>query len=556
MRNKGRSTIGDTLSEAMKLKMEQMVLELQKGADDIIARQLKQPRPPSYPAPTPDKKYVPTISSTVHAPLGTRKLNAPVRVAMKVGGKFNTSQQPRPARAVRVEKSERGFSWWELPSVAAVREVPPNGVSPLDRREFQDIALVGTTKSEESTGLELFANVGLDFGTSSTKVVVRFPFESGEPTIAVPAPAYCRSDSHPYLWQTVLWMRQNGDFLAWPEAGAALLHALKPGVIDRRENNTINLVKWAGVTATNAEAATAYLAYVIRYVRGWLLSYRQNVTRNRRLVWFENVGLPAASLDDIDVVCAYRRIVAAAHLAAVWPGELTVAACRTLLNNPQVLNVSRTPSGAADFGVAVIPETAAEATGFFKSNRATEGAYLMVDVGAMTLDACMFGFQKSNYMLYNAMVRPLGVESYHWFMKEGKPESGFDEQCQRCFWEVVWRAKVDYIPQVPCWKPGGDLPVFLVGGGAKHQPHRKLVDELGPWLRQSAKNSGIRLLDLPVPRGIDLPEKIDEFSRLAVAWGLSYPPDQIGEISARSSIEKVTGLPRRTSKGYVSKDQV
>jgi hypothetical protein len=168
----------------------------------------------------------------------------------------------------------------------------------------------------------------------------------------------------------------------------------------------------------------------------------------------------------------------------------------------------------------------------------------------------MFGFQRGDYKLFNAMVRPLGVESFHWFMKEGKSESGFVEQCQRCFWGVVFGAKSEYIPQVPCWKPGRELPVFLVGGGARHDLHKRLVDELGPYLKHHVKNNGIRLLDLPIPRGIDLPEKIEDFGRLAVAWGLSYPPDQIGEFSLRSSIAKTAPLPQRAHASYVSKDHV
>jgi hypothetical protein len=268
------------------------------------------------------------------------------------------------------------------------------------------------------------------------------------------------------------------------------------------------------------------------------------------------VGLPAATLDNVTLTEAYRRVVAAAHLAASMNGDLSVEMCKMLLDNHRVLEVARDAFKAASFGIAVTPETAAEATGFFKSNRSIDAAYLMVDVGAMTLDACMFGYIGGDYKPYTAMVRPLGVESFHWFVNEGKTKLGFTEQCERCLWWVVWSAKRDHVPQIPCWKPGNDLPVFLVGGGAQHILHRQIVDGLSPWLVEYTGNNGIRLLSLPIPQGIDLPEALTEFGRLAVAWGLSYSPDQIGDFPPSSSIEKTPPLPRRREAAFVSKDHV
>jgi hypothetical protein len=556
MRNKGRSTIGDTLSEAVRRKFEQMVFELSKGASDAVARQLKQPKPPVSPILQTAHVKAPPRLKIASAKAEKATLGTSVAASKYRNQPRASSQLPKPEHHTQPKKPKAEFLWWELPPEAAVREKAPHVVSPSDRQTFQDIIALGAKGLENSSGEELFINIGLDFGTSSTKVIVRFPYETGEPTFAIPAPVHCRSDSHPYLWQTVLWVRPSGEFLAWPTPGAALLHALKQGILAGHHNRAVQLEKWTGPKVTNAEAATAYLAYVVRYVRGWLMHFRPNVIRNRRLVWSENIGVPAATLDEVDVVGAYRRVAAAAHLAAGWHGELTVDLCRVLLENAQVVDAAGSAAKAANLGVAVIPETAAEATGFFKSNRATEGAYLMVDVGALTLDACMFGYQKETYKLFNAMVRPLGVESFHWFVKEGKSEPGFLEQCQRCLWHVVWRAKTDHVPQVPCWKPSQELPVFLVGGGARHTLHRQVVDKLGPWLRQHASNNGIRFLSLPIPQGLDLPESIDEFGRLAVAWGLSYPPDQIGEFAPPSSIEKARPLPLRSGVRFVSKDQV
>ena len=112
---------------------------------------------------------------------------------------------------------------------------------------------------------------------------------------------------------------------------------------------------------------------------------------------------------------------------------------------------------AEEPGVAVFPETAAETTGFAKSARGAPGLYLLVDVGAMTLDASMFRLKvdpDDNSELYAHMaaaVRPLGVDSFHWFLNKGKTESKFVVQCNRMLWGVVWPTKSRRDPKATGW---------------------------------------------------------------------------------------------------------
>ena len=68
---------------------------------------------------------------------------------------------------------------------------------------------------------------------------------------------------------------------------------------------------------------------------------------------------------------------------------------------------------------------------------------------------------------------------------------------------------------------------------------------------------GIRLLDLPVPRTIELPEPLENFGRMAVALGLSYPPTEIGRIVPMRDIEDIPPpVVADPSERFVSKDQV
>ena len=441
-----------------------------------------------------------------------------------------------------------------------MRERPPASISDTEKSTFEEVLRAGTVSSI-ADGNELFVILGLDLGTSSTKMIVRLPYEVGEPTIAIPAPISCRSEEDPYLWQTVLWLQHEGTFLPWPIPGTTVLNSLKQGLIQGRSELAIS-DSAASVEVSRAQAGVAYLAFVIRYVRGWLLCNRPNLFRGRRPVWFLNLGMPAASYDDPILSWPYRRVGAAALQLAKIDSPVTVDATRLFLDDPHVVDAGTSEAAAEELGVAVLPETAAEMTGFSKSTRSAPGLYLLVDVGAMTLDACMFRLNQDTnaghrYSFMAAEVRPLGVDSFHWFLSEGKTEPDFVWQCDYALRSVVWETKRRRDPNAVSWKPGNDVPVFLAGGGAASVLHRDIVASIGPWLERQVSNEGIRLLDLPVPSAIDLPEQLHDFARLAVAWGLSYPPSEIGRIEAMRDIKDVPPRNVQDVGGrFVSKDQV
>ena len=140
---------------------------------------------------------------------------------------------------------------------------------------------------------------------------------------------------------------------------------------------------------------------------------------------------------------------------------------------------------------------------------------------------------------------------------EGKTESGFIEQCRRTLNAVVWETKRTRDPYADTWKPGNDLPAFLAGGGAANRLHQDVMESVGTWLKRDVRNEGIRTLDLPAPKTIDLPELLPDFGRMVVAWGLSYPPTEIGRIDPMSDIGDIS--PREivaSGDRFVSKDHV
>lgn len=554
------ATLGDALSPLVKDRLHRLRETLEKRVRAAVESQLVEVRPPwrrpenAVRRPEPPKAK--TVSrSTLPSPTGTQRQRSE-RTSRPVLDKAKAIE-PEPATP---KPKIPPFAFWDFPTEQTVREPPCPSISDADRSRFEKLLRVRTISST-ARGEALIVILGLDFGTSSTKMIIRLPYEAGKPTIAIPAPAPCRRENNPYLWQTVLWLQEDGTFCPWPEKGAMALNSLKQGLIQARSETLISSPV-TPIPVTRSQAGVAYLAYVIRYVRGWLQRNRPSLFRGRKSVWLVNLGMPTASYDDTKLTEPYRRMAAAALQLAKIDSPVTVEATRLFLDDPHVAKAGVSEEAAEGLGVAVFPETAAEMTGFAKSTRNAPGLYLLVDVGAMTLDACMFRLnQDANtgdlYAFMTAQVRPLGVDSFHWFKAQGKTDDDFIQQCKRALWAVVWNTKKCRDPNAKNWQRGNDLPVFFVGGGAANQLHREIVKSLGPWLKQHVQNDGIRLLELPVPSAIECPEPLPNFGRMAVAWGLSYPPKEIGQIQAMSDIEDIppyTILEHDTR--FISKDDV
>ncbi|HJZ29651.1 MAG TPA: hypothetical protein VKF35_01030, partial [Hyphomicrobiaceae bacterium] len=117
----------------------------------------------------------------------------------------------------RARPTQATFEFWDLPPEAAIREPAPVAIPSDMRGNLEGLLATGLATDMANAGEELFVNIGLDFGTSATKVIVRFPYEAGTPTIAIPAPVHYQSMGHPYLWQTVLWLSGSGEFKPWPD---------------------------------------------------------------------------------------------------------------------------------------------------------------------------------------------------------------------------------------------------------------------------------------------------------------------------------------------------
>ena len=344
----------------------------------------------------------------------------------------------------------------------------------------------------------------------------------------------------------------------------------------------------------------AYLALLLRYTRTWFLETRRDVVGHfKTLNWALNLGVPSPSIDNNEENQRFQRVGKAAWLMSVMEEEVTIDKAHDelqyLLEAPE--HWDRDDDGlACDF--AIVPEIAAGAVGYALSTLRREGLHVIVDIGASTVDVCSFVLHESegidHYSLLTADVQQLGTIRLHHerilaiqrvFDKQAedlrdkhdplapiaeditpyllsheqivpevrKQEEALRERFKSMIRNVIGQAKIRRDPHSPVWR--GRLPILLIGGGSESPFFRPLVNDLDAWVTSYSGNKGTFTPSVPMPK--TLSSKMADSHRLVVAWGLSHPALDIGEITPVDRMPDIKPHRRRTwQENFISKDQV
>lgn len=441
--------------------------------------------------------------------------------------------------------------------------------------------------------------IGLDFGTSASKVVIQAHGLPGNPAYAVDFGTLAHS-SMPYLLPTRLWVSEDGTCnLARTDNGRQITD-LKLELFTDNEN--LNSNSGPSSQALSPEVvAVAYLALVLRLARRWFLESKRDVVGHLKgLNWGVNLGVPSPCIEENEENDRFRRVGKAAWILSVIDNEITLGKAQDKLR--QIAEVpdyfERDDNGVAcDF--AIIPEIAAGAIGYAFSDLRREGLHLMVDVGASTMDVCSFVLHSpegtDRYELLTADVKRLGTIRLHheriraisdahathaqelrdkhdpmspisadreeYLLSKEATLAAVDEGetslkgiCERMIRRIVRDAWMRRDPNAAAWKT--ELPVLLIGGGGRAEFFRQIVDELNPWLRRIKNNDGTDSLQVNVPDTVC--SKTTEHDRLVVAWGLSHQEFNIGQITPADKIPDIEPPPShsRWQSRFVGKDQV
>lgn len=135
-------------------------------------------------------------------------------------------------------------------------------------------------------------------------------------------------------------------------------------------------------------------------------------------------------------------------------------------------------------------------------------------------------------------------------------DAAFFHDCSKVIGEIIRETMIHRDPNSEVWKNG--LPVFICGGGRRLANYREMIDDRG---KKIAKNHsdfrGFEVKDIPKPDQVEAPNlSHGDYDRLAVAYGLSFTADEIGQIIPESKLGDIQKTTIRVSceDRYVSKD--
>lgn len=420
--------------------------------------------------------------------------------------------------------------------------------------------------------------IGLDFGTSSTKAVIHAPYYAGNPAFAVPF-GNLAHDSLKYLLPSRLYISNDGYCSLAPFSDASTLTDIKIGLM-QAPDKCIEPASGPPCEASAAEVATAYLALVLRYVRCWFISNKREAFGRFSINWSCNLGLPAATNDDVSSREIFDMVVRAAWRVSKQSGQVTLGSSKQAIEN-----IKHAKFGADNrwCELELIPEVIAEVTGYAKSHLRNEGLHLLVDIGASTLDVCSFNLHKKDgddvFSIFTADVELLGARRLHFtringakkaidvqgtnLVDEDDPvsmipdsidkyipknqeiinkttdaENNFKNDCKTLLYKTLfdlWKRRDPYSHR---WSE--TLPVFVCGGAAAMQAYQDVISSIDEWLRKYISSSqGARIVQLPKPESLEADIDNDLYHRLAVAWGLSHESFNIGKYVRPSEIDDI-----------------
>jgi hypothetical protein len=433
---------------------------------------------------------------------------------------------------------------------------------------------------------ETEAILGLDFGTSCTKVVIRTPFIGGGQSFAVPFDGLVGSGS-PFLLPTGLQVDPDGSTrlaatLASPEGWA---HSLKLRLfIDPSDQDA-------------AAKVACYLSLVIRKARDWFLTFQRRNLPGHRFRWLVNMGIPSPGYEDDHIREAFRLVAEVAWNLSQGAKPVQRSKAMELLD--------KRDAPVADIPLGVVPEIIAEVGAYARSRYRNDGLHVIFDAGATTVDICGFRIDakegEDRYGLLTTLVEPLGVHQLHLRRMErirelglidqvdngvrtlelGDPlavipeqvgsylrrgtmsrddveiaDTAFRKECWRAILKVTHTVRSKRDRWAPQWREG--LPVFLCGGGGGMALYRQAVEGVSEFSRNSYVDVA-QFQKIPLPNILSfanerIPDRIAP--RLAVAYGLSLDEFDLGSIDPSTLIPDLLPMTVREPVPMITKEYV
>jgi hypothetical protein len=394
-----------------------------------------------------------------------------------------------------------------------------------------------STRSDASrsapSAAPVLINLGIDFGTSFTKVCFRdegqeqsgiVRFGHNHETAIIPSIVYVAADG------TLLM----GHHAATSE-GLRPIRYLKMRladllpVADARASEAA-LEAEDGLTAKALSAW--YLVNVIREAKYYLALHQEERLRGREVLWSANLGVPVEHYDSPALVEFEETL----RVAWAWSRSGAV-----LTSLPEVVSAYRAArdDAAGDANFHAIPEIAAAVQSFVSMREASPGFYLFFDIGGGTVDGVAFKFANEDggkrVDFYSGRVAPLGLAVLA--NESDRADKRFELQ-QLVGYVVMTAKKKDTSdwrrggaqseiarPYFRALRPDEEMPivVFIGGYGANDAWYCSAIEAThGEFQHRNAGIPRYHLRLAPRARDLDMGGLTDqEFVRFAIAYGLS-----------------------------------
>ena len=444
--------------------------------------------------------------------------------------------------------------------------------------------------------------IGLDFGTSATKVVLRDIYRD----LAFPVPFYaCHKGVEQYLLSSGVY--RTGT--SWSLIGGK----------QRMRDLKLRLLKAQDEEAGDEfNDCCAFLALVIRRCRAWLLSEHGKEYSKHEIEWRLNLGIAARSYEDRRTVLRFRRLAwAAANIAAQVTTEVSYQMVDAFRLRSRMAIEGDVQAEGDEFRsdqIDVVPEISAQLQGFMRSARwdwSNRPIMMLVDIGAGTVDSALFSVKvhgtSSRLTFFSNRVDQNGVINLHrnrlvWLEEAARlsnaekavfnylaaesgptdrlrpiPESvcdyvpGYFVECEGLDADAIFLKERYRLQVAGCIQDArvgkgltsNDLkrmPLLLCGGGSRMDYFSQVTDIINATPGWSFK---VEKQTMPVPEDLaDFGMNSNEFDRISVAYGLSLVGnvnESIGEVIRAIEVPPLRPLNSnvvRNRPEIISKDQM
>lgn len=386
----------------------------------------------------------------------------------------------------------------------------------------------------KSTGV-ITVNVGLDFGTSATKIAYR----RGANGRVCPLlfdhklPKY-----ENYFIPTVVTFDDQNKLLLGLQAAEYLQNNKNSRGINNfkvlfvygkgknyknsslqniYEKNKEHFIK-KGIKIRYEEIIVSFIAYVMRISKNKIVGELSNLV----LDFSFNICLPVDYINNNTIFERFKKIIAAAEFIE----RTDYSKSKDVEYIRKILRIIRYDSKRTR--VFAIPETVAEVASYTSSAAVREGLHEIIDFGAGTTDVSFINIKKprrkdQEISFYASEVLPYGFREINEIT--GKQQRIKKIKYLRKVFDKtsrIWSEAYKHYQKTDFWE---SVLILISGGGAESELVPNIFSQSQAW--QDCYKIKHNLQKLPIPENYTKVEQKIPFHRFAVAYGLTIPKPKL-----------------------------